>query len=137
MDTNKRATIGSICRLRALNVTQAIEYTMKTRCTTIDNGVLEREGMLTAEVVPEGLLVGGQNENKMYARDSTLESLQRVHQDWTSAYGQKLLRQVTTHSQATASGDYNHILVHLTSLHSMPCLNASAVALSFKSSTMA
>ena len=78
---------------------------MEARRATVGNGVREREMVLAAEVVPKSLLVLGEHQDETNTWDGTLEGFEGVHQHGASAYRQKLLRQVSAHTQPLAASN--------------------------------
>ena len=77
-------------------LTQSRAYRLKARCSAIGDAVGEGELMLGAELLPQSLLVGWQDEDKLLNLGGELT--QRVHQDWLSSEGKELLRQLRPHT---------------------------------------
>ena len=69
----------------------------------------EGELMLGAELLPQPLLVGWQDEDELL--DLGGELTQRVHQDRLSSEGKELLRQLCPHTSPTPSSHDDGIAV--------------------------
>ena len=77
-------------------LTQPRAYRLKARRSAIGDVVGEGELMLGAELLPQSLLVGWQDEDEFLNLRGELT--QRVHQDRLSSEGKELLRQLRPHT---------------------------------------
>ena len=71
-------------------------YRLKASRSAIGDAVGEGELMLGAELLPQSLLVGWQDEDELL--DLGGELTRRVHQDRLSSEGKELLRQLRPHT---------------------------------------
>ena len=119
-------------RLGIIDKRQAILHGVEAGSTAIGNMVRHTEVVLTAQLLPIGLMIAWEHENNLYIGVKSMEGVERAHQHGTPLDGDKLLRQFAPHTEAFASSYDDSIFFHK---NCIPCLNSLAMSAPQKCST--
>ena len=85
---------------------------MEAGDTTIGNEVRHVKLILSAQLLPVGLMVARKHEDNLYGGVVGVKSVERAHQHGTTFHWDKLLGQLTAHTQSLTSCYNNGIFLH-------------------------
>ena len=98
--------------LGSIDKCQAILHGMEAGGTTIGNAMGYSKLVLSAELLPVGLMVVREHEDNLYGAITRMKGVERAHQHRTTLNRDKLLGQLTAHTEALAPGYDNGVLIH-------------------------
>ena len=92
------------------NERKAILGRLESGIATVGYLVLDVEMIFFAELMPVFLLALRENQDDAQLRVLFMKTLNGSHQDRLAGYRQELLRNLTSHAEALASGYYDYVI---------------------------